>query len=96
MAIAIRILLSAVRILLGPGGSRRTGEMRPVAGIRMSPVPVPLSGVRRWVALVPVLLRVPVVVLSVLRPVGVTGRVGPGVTSVIHGDPFDTRPTFIT
>lgn len=91
MAIAIRIL-SAVRILLRSG--RKIGELSPVAGVWMSPVPVPLSGVRWWVALVPVLLRIPVVVLSVLCSVGMTARVRLGVTSVIHDDPFtQDQPT---
>lgn len=91
-AIAIRIL-SVVRILLRPG--RRTGELSPVAGVRVSPVPVPLSGVRWWVALVPVLLRIPVIVLSVLCSVGMTARLGLGVTSVIHDDPSHTGPAYL-
>lgn len=62
--------------------------MSSVAGIRISPRPVPLSGARLRVAPVPVRMRVPVVVLSVFRSVGVTAGVGPGLTSVIHGDPF--------
>lgn len=80
-AMVIRILLRAVRILLWSGG--RAGEMSPVAGIMGSPVPVPLSGVRWWVGLVPVLLRILVVVLTVLGSVGV---VASGVTSMIHVD----------
>lgn len=70
------ILLYAVRMLVRSG--RGAGEMSPVAGFRMSPVPVPLSGVQWWVALLSVLLlllllllRIPVVLLSVFRPVGV-------------------------
>lgn len=68
------ILLYAVRMLVRSG--RGAGEMSPVAGFRMSPVHVPLSGVKWWVALLSVLLlllllRIPVVLLSVLRPVGV-------------------------
>lgn len=93
-SIAIRILLSAVRILLRSG--RRTGELSPVASIRMSPVPVPLSGVHWWVALVPVLLRIPVVVLSVFGSVGVTARLGPGLrSSVIHDDLLHTKPAYL-
>lgn len=85
---AIMILLYAVRVLVRSG--RGAGEMSPVAGIRMSPVPVPLSGVQWWVALLSVLLllllKIPVVVLSVFRAVGVIAWVGPGATSVIHDE----------
>lgn len=92
-AIAVRILLRVVRILVWSG--RRTSEVSPVSGISLSPVPVPLSGVRWWVALVPVLLSMPVVVLSVFGSVGVTARVGPVVTSVIH-DVTQDQPALAT
>lgn len=62
--------------------------MSPITGIRVSPVPVSLPGVRWLVVLVPVLVRIPVVVLLVFRSVGVITRVGTSVTSVIHDDPF--------
>ena len=81
--LAVGILLVVVGILFRSG--KRTGVVRPVAGIRMSPGSVPLSGVWRWTALVPLLLGVPAVVLSVFSPVGVLmAGVRPGVTSVIH------------
>lgn len=91
LPIAIRIL-KVVRIVFRPG--RRTGEVSPVVGIRMRPVFVPLPGVWWWAAVVPVLLRIPVVVLSVLCSVRVPARVGQGVTSVIHDKPStQDRPT---
>lgn len=65
VAVNIRILLCGVGIRSG----RRAGEMSPVPGIRVNPVPVPLSGVRWRVALLPVRLRIPVVVLSVFGSV---------------------------
>lgn len=73
------LLLHAVRILVRSGW--RAGEV--------SPVPVPLSGVRRrrLVLVLVLLLVVPIVVLSVFGSVGVRGRVGPGATSVIHDEP---------
>lgn len=92
-AMAIGVLLCVVRILLRSG--RRTGEMSPVVGIRMSPVPVPLSRVRCRVILVPVLLGIPVVVLSFFGSVGLMARVGPGATSVIHDDPLHTRSAYL-
>lgn len=83
-AIAIRILLSIVnRVLvrvLWPA------DMGPVVLIRMSPVPLPLSRVQWWVALIPVLVAIPVVVISVFDSVGVTAGIRPGVTSVIHDE----------
>lgn len=78
----VRILLSVVRILLLSG--RWIGVVSPVVGIRLSPVSVPLSGVRRLIAVVPVLLRIPVSVFSSVR---VLDGVGPGVTPVFHDDP---------
>lgn len=63
---AVMIWLCAVRVLSGRGA----GESSPVARFRMGPAPVPLPGVERWVALLSVLLlRIPVVILSVSRPV---------------------------
>ena len=81
----VRILLCGVRIR----SSRRAGEMSPVSGIRVSPVPVPVSGVRWRVALLPVRLRVPVVVLSVFG--SVMAWVGQVVTSVVHVDPLSHK-----
>lgn len=88
--VSIVVLLAVVMILLRSG--RRTRDVRSVAGVRVTPVAVPLSGVLWRVVLVPVLLRVPGVALSVFSSVGVTTRVGPGVTSVIHDDPLDAGP----
>lgn len=81
MSIAMIVLLTVVRMLVL--SDRRAGVLTPVVSLRMSPVPVPVSGVRRWwwVALVHVLLSIPVVVLSVLCSVGVTTRILPGMTS---------------
>lgn len=62
---AVMIRLHAVRVLSGRGA----GESCPVARFRMGPAPVPLSGVEWWVALLSVLLlRIPVVIISVSRP----------------------------
>lgn len=83
-SIPILILLTVVWIKV----RCRQREMSIVTGIRMAPVPVPLSEVRRWIELVPFLLRVAGVSLSVFCSVGMTAWVRPVVTSVIHDDPL--------
>lgn len=67
-SIPILILLTGVWIKV----RSRQREMSIVMGIRMAPVPVPLSEVRRWIELVPFLLRVAGVSLSVFCSVGMT------------------------
>ncbi|KAG7228934.1 hypothetical protein INR49_008712 [Caranx melampygus] len=57
--------MGVVRKLLQSG--REVDEVSCVAWIRVSPVLVPLFGDQWWKALVPVLLRVPVIVSSVFR-----------------------------
>lgn len=88
VSITVWVVLSIVRKRLRSG--RRTGELSPVACITVTPVSVPLSWVRRRVGLVLLLLIVPQKAISVFVfvSVGVTARVVPGVTSVIHDDPL--------